>query len=128
MLTSAQRAGTRRSRVIGRFAVLGTVSLLAAGILSGCSGAPAPDSSGDPTESSGPRPTPAVGSTPVPVGIVIPAECEDMYLPQMFETLQSSYAPLNDATMADPKFSNTDELGETGPVARIPAVHLGCRR
>lgn len=113
MLTTAQRAGTRRGRVIGRFAVLGAVSLLAAGLLSGCSGAPTPDSSGDPaTETAVPRPTPSAGSTAQPVGTVIPADCEQLYQPQMLERLQEDHPPLNDATMADPNFSNTDELEE----------------
>ncbi len=115
MLTTALSASSRRGRTIGRFAVVGSVALLTAGILSGCSAEPAaePQPAVEPTPTAAAaRPTPAVVDPPSVVGTVIPGDCEEIYLPLMFERLPSLYPPLNDPTMADPNFSNTDELEE----------------
>lgn len=114
MINTAPRAGTRRGRTIGRLSALGTASLLAAGLLAGCSSpTPTPgESGGSSPEASVPRPTPSAAPAPQPVGVVIPGDCEQIYGPSMFEALQEDLPPLNDPSMADPNFSNTDELEE----------------
>jgi hypothetical protein len=105
---------TARSRSVRRLAALGTAALVTAVIVSGCSSAPTPESttgaSSTPTEK--PRPTPSAIATPDDIGVVIPGSCEDIYGPSMFEGLQEDLPPLNDETMADPNFSNNDELEE----------------
>ena len=115
MHITAPRANTRRARARGRFAALGTASVLAAVLLAGCtsSGTPAPKSSSTPTaEAAAPRPTPSDAPSAQPVGAVIPATCDQMYLPLMLTQLEREYPPLNDPSMADPNFSNNDELEE----------------
>lgn len=107
-----------RGTSIRRLAALGTAALLTAGIVSGCSSPAAPDGgtaaspTPTPTETQAPRPTPSVVATPEEVGLILPGSCEDIYGPSMFESLQEDLPPLNDDTMADPNFSNTDELEE----------------
>ncbi|MBG6238953.1 hypothetical protein IWX78_001932 [Mycetocola sp. CAN_C7] len=111
MGVTTSRTTARRSRA--RLGLLGTAAALTAALLSGCGGTATPDDPSTPSaEASAPRPTPSTEGGAQPVGIVIPADCEQMYLPQMFEGLQSDYPPLNDPTMTDPNFSNTDELEE----------------
>ena len=113
MYTTAPRAGNRHSRGAGRLGLLATAAVITAALLSGCGGTATPDGSASPTpDASAPRPTPSVGSPAQPVGTVIPGACEQLYLPLMFERLQANYPPLNDPTMSDPNFSNTDELEE----------------
>lgn len=114
MFTTAPRAATRHGRAIGRFAALGAASALTAALLAGCSaGTPTPGGSASSTpEASEPRPTPSAAPAPQPVGVVIPADCEQIYGPDMFAGLQEDLAPLNDPSMADPKFSNTGEVEE----------------
>lgn len=113
MGVTTSRATARRSR-LGRFGLLGTAAVLTATLLSGCGGSATPDGTTDgsaaPTEQA--RPTPSSVAGPTPVGTVLPGECEDIYTPAMFEGLQEDLPPLNDDSMTDPNFSNTDELEE----------------
>ena len=114
MGVTTSRAATRRSGRLGRLALLGTAAALTAALLSGCSGATPPDDKTDGSEAptAQPRPTPSSVAGPNPVGTVLPGECESIYTPAMFEGLQEDLPPLNDESMSDPNFSNTDELEE----------------
>ncbi|MET4638614.1 hypothetical protein ABIE24_001850 [Mycetocola sp. 2940] len=111
--------GTAPRRSIRRLAALGTAALLTAALVSGCSGTPAPEdttegtTAASPAPSEEPRPTPSAEATPDEVGLVLPGSCEEIYGPAMFEALQEDLPPLNDPSMSDPNFSNTDELEET---------------
>ncbi|WP_411721308.1 hypothetical protein [Mycetocola sp.] len=108
--------GTARKTSVGRLVGLGTAALLTAAIVSGCSSTAVPQStpvaSASATPSEKPRPTPSAVATPEEVGVVLPGSCEDIYGPAMFKSLQEDLPPLNDSTMADPNFSNNEELEE----------------
>jgi hypothetical protein len=103
-----------RVRPVRRLVALGTAALLTAAIVSGCSSTPTPEdttgASSTPAEKA--RPTPSAVAPPEEVGVVLPGSCEEIYGPGMFEGLQEDLPPLNDPTMADPNFSNNDELEE----------------
>jgi hypothetical protein len=104
--------GTARRTSVRRLAAIGTAALLTAAVVSGCSSTPAPESSkaASPAPSETPRPTPSAVATPDAVGVVLPGSCEDIYGPAMFKGLQEDLPPLNDESMAEPNFSNNDEL------------------
>ncbi|SFN92915.1 hypothetical protein [Mycetocola miduiensis] len=112
---------TARGRSIGRLAALGTAAFLTAALVTGCAAESAPEgtkaasegtaaASPAPTETT--RPTPSAVATPEAVDVILPGSCEDIYGPAMFKSLQADLPPLNDPTMADPNFSNNDELEE----------------
>ncbi len=101
-----------------RWAVIGGIALLAAGLITGCqaepSARPTSTPSATPTSSpSGPTPTATAGpsETAEPqAGWEVPGTCEEIYSPAMLAELQSANPPLNDPGVTMLSSENADLL------------------
>ena len=107
-----------RTRVIARFAAVGCLALA----LAGCAGEPGPAAStpaGTPSASQGPSvapSTPAASPTPTKTAVALPADCQDVYSPEMLQTLNAKNPPLNDpgVTMTSTELVEALEVLDSG--------------
>lgn len=110
MRDAAASPSTRRT-TSARAGVCATV-LLASLLLTSCGASSPPDAAPPPASDEDRTPTATPEPTPTPEPVTIPTSCEEIYSGELVAALSSKHAPLNDASMADPNYSNTDGVEE----------------